>query len=259
MGVLNLTPDSFHPESRHDPASAVDAALRMADAGADWIDIGGESTRPGAEPVAEAEEIRRVVPAIHALRRRTPVPLSIDTRKPAVARAALDAGASILNDVGGFRDPEMARLAAASGARLVVMHMRGEPRSMQEDPRYGNVVAELSAFFGERVERLLALGVGRERIWLDPGIGFGKTLDHNLEILRRIGELRTLGFPLLVGTSRKSFLGALTGRTDPRERLAGTLASVCWLALQGVEAVRVHDVPETADALRVIEAVSFRP
>ena len=256
MGVVNVTPDSFSDGGRFaDPDETAGAALRMAEEGAAWIDVGGESTRPGAGPVSVEDVLERVLPVLERLHGRLSVPVSIDTSKPEVARAALEAGASIVNDVRGLRDPALRELAAEHGASVVVMHMQGEPGTMQAAPSYVDPVTEIGAFLSRQAELLHAAGVPREKIHLDPGIGFGKTLAHNIEILRRIGELAALGHPLVVGTSRKSFLGALTG-ASVEGRLAGTLASVAWLALAGVDVVRVHDVRAAVDCLRVIEALA---
>ncbi len=255
MGVVNVTPDSFSDGGRQLDAHAAEAHARalIAD-GADLLDVGGESTRPGAAPVGEAEELRRVVPAIERI-----APLgttvSIDTTKLAVATRALDSGATWVNDVTAFRHaPELAGLVADRGARCCLMHMRGEPRTMQQDPRYDDVVANVKAFLEERLAFAVEQGIAEERIALDPGIGFGKSLQHNLELLRRLGELAELGRPLLVGTSRKSFLGELTGR-PVGERVAGTIASNLIAYERGASIFRVHDVGPMHDALTVAAAV----
>ncbi len=259
MAILNVTPDSFSDGGKNlDPDAAVDAGLRMRDAGAAWIDVGGESSRPGARSVPEEIEKRRVVPVIERLARRIGIPISVDTAKPEVARAALDAGAVMVNDIRGFRDQAMRALVAKRGAAAIVMHMQGEPASMQVSPAYGDPVAEISAFLAGQAALLAAAGLPREKIHLDPGIGFGKTLAHNLEILRRIGEFSALGHPLVVGTSRKSFLGAVTG-SPVDDRLAATLGSVAWLALAGVDLVRVHDVKPAVDVIRVLAAIAETP
>ena len=250
MGILNVTPDSFSDGGRHlDPRAAVAAGLAMKEA--DILDVGGESTRPGAFPVAAAEEIRRVVPVIRALARRGRL-VSIDTSKPDVAAAAFAAGARILNDVTALADPETGRAAARARAPVILMHMRGGPRTMQAAPRYRDVVAEIRSFFSERMERALSLGIPRDRILLDPGIGFGKTLAHNLEILRRLEEFRSLGRPLVVGTSRKSFIGRILDR-PAGERRDGTAATVAACVLRGADVVRVHDVREMSDAARMAD------
>ncbi len=255
MGVVNVTPDSFSDGGRFlDADAAVEHGLGLASEGADILDIGGESTRPGADPVGEDEELRRVVPVIERLARSGQARLSIDTTKVAVARAALEAGASLVNDVSALRfDPGMAALVAETGAGCCLMHMLGEPRTMQEDPRYDDVVSEVKAFLEERLAFAVAEGIDEERVWLDPGIGFGKTAEHNLELLRRLGEIVAIGRPVVVGTSRKSFLGKITGRGE-EGRLAGTLASNVLALERGAEVFRVHDVAQNADALAVAAA-----
>jgi dihydropteroate synthase len=253
MGVVNVTPDSFSDGGAFDePADAVAHGRRLAAEGAGILDVGGESTRPGADPVPAAEELHRVLPVVAGLAQSARV--SIDTMKRAVAEAALDAGASYVNDVTAFRhDPDMAGLVADRGVDCCLMHMLGEPRTMQRDPRYADVVSEVKAFLAERLEFAVRAGVPEERIQLDPGIGFGKTLAHNLELLRRLPELTDLGRPIVIGTSRKSFLGRITGR-DVAERVPATIAT-CVLALErGARVFRVHDVAEVADALKVTAA-----
>ena len=255
MGVLNVTPDSFSDGGEwfgHD--AAVTHGLGMVRDGAEILDVGGESTRPGALPVPEDEELQRTVPVVEALA-RTGATVSIDTSKLAVARAALDAGATYVNDVTAFRGaPDLAGLVAERGATCCLMHMLGEPRTMQSRPHYDDVVSEVKAFLEERAAFAVAEGVPEDRIHLDPGIGFGKGLEHNLELLRRLGELADLGFPLVVGTSRKSFIGKLSGVTEPRDRIPGTLAT-CVMALErGGRVFRVHDVAETVQALAVAAA-----
>jgi dihydropteroate synthase len=255
-GILNVTPDSFSDGGRWlEPAAAVEQGLRLVQEGADVLDVGGESTRPGAAAVPADEEARRTAPVIAALRRAgLSVPISIDTRKAAVARVALDAGATIVNDVSaGRHDPELLPLVAERGAGLVLMHMLGEPASMQRAPAYADVVGEVSAFLVERRAATLAAGVPPERVWLDPGIGFGKTLEHNLALLGSLERFAALG-PVLLGASRKSFLGALTGRL-PAERLLGSLACAARAAQAGVAAVRVHDVAATRELLDVLARV----
>ncbi len=257
MGVVNVTPDSFSDGGLYlDSAAAIEHARELAGQGADILDVGGESTRPGASPVGEDEEMRRVVPVIEGLSRGGgTAQISIDTSKLAVARAALDAGASLVNDVTAFRgDPSLAGLVADRGCDCCLMHMLGEPRTMQEDPRYGDVVADVKAFLEERLAFAVSQGVAEERILLDPGIGFGKTVDHNLELLRRLDELVALGRPVVVGTSRKSFLGRLTGRSDPAERLAGTIATNVIAYERGARVFRVHEVAPVRDALLVAAA-----
>jgi dihydropteroate synthase len=260
MGVVNVTPDSFSDGgSFEDPVAAVAHGRRLAGEGAHIVDVGGESTRPGAEPVTTAEELRRVVPVIEGLHRLAlPIQVSIDTVKLAVAEAAVDAGASYVNDVTAFRhDPDLAGFVADRGLDCCLMHMLGEPRTMQQDPRYDDVVSDVKAFLEERMAFAVAAGVPEERIQLDPGIGFGKTTEHNLELLRRIGEIVALGRPVVVGTSRKSFIGQITGR-DVTERVHGTTAT-CVLAFErGARVFRVHDVAAAADALAVADATLLR-
>jgi dihydropteroate synthase len=258
MGVVNVTPDSFSDGGRYfGTEAAVAHGLRLAEAGADVLDVGGESTRPGSPPVSAEEEVARIVPVLEGLRARTDVPLSVDTTKAAVARAALEAGAVLVNDISGFHfDPELPRVTAEAGAACCLMHIQGTPQTMQKDPHYEDVVDEVLAFLEEGVERAVAAGVPRERVLVDPGIGFGKTLGHNLYLLRRLDELRVLGLPLLVGTSRKSFLGKLAGGKPANERLAATLGSVAAMAAVGnADFVRVHDVAEAKDALAVADAL----
>ena len=254
MGVVNVTPDSFSDGGAFDdPAAAVAHARRLAAEGARILDVGGESTRPGAEPVPVEEELRRVVPVIEGLA-GVGARISIDTMKLPVAQAAVEAGATYVNDVTAFRnDPDLAGFVADRGLDCCLMHMLGEPRTMQRDPRYADVVDDVKAFLSERMEFAVRAGVPEEKIQLDPGIGFGKTLEHNLELLRRLHELTELGRPLVIGTSRKSFLGRITGR-DVTERVHGTTAT-CVLALErGATVFRVHDVAAVADALAVADA-----
>jgi dihydropteroate synthase len=255
MGVVNVTPDSFSDGGLFlDADNAVAHGERLVAEGADILDIGGESTRPGSEGVPEAEELRRVIPVIERLA-GIEARLSIDTTKLAVARAALAAGATIVNDVSGFRfEPELAGLVAGAGADCVLMHMLGEPRTMQSDPRYDDVVADVKAFLEERLRFAVSEGVPEERVWLDPGIGFGKTVDHNLELLRRLDELAAIGRPLVIGTSRKSFLGKLTGGRAESERLPGTIATNVMALERGATVFRVHDVAQVRDALDVAAA-----
>jgi len=254
MGVVNVTPDSFSDGgSFEEPEAAVAHARRLAREGADILDIGGESTRPGAAPVPVEDELHRVIGVIEGLS-GVAARISIDTMKLPVARAAVEAGASYVNDVTAFRnDPDLAGFVADRGLDCCLMHMLGEPRTMQRDPRYADVVDDVKAFLHERMEYAVGEGVAEERIQLDPGIGFGKTLEHNLELLRRLHELTDLGRPLVIGTSRKSFLGKITGR-DVTERVHGTVAT-CVLALErGASVFRVHDVAAVADALAVANA-----
>jgi dihydropteroate synthase len=255
MGVVNVTPDSFSDGGLYlDPEAAIAHGRELAAAGAEILDVGGESTRPGAEAVAQDEELRRVIPVIEGLI-ATEGRVSVDTSKAAVAAAALEAGAAIVNDVTALRgDPEMAALCGERGATVVLMHMRGEPRTMQDDPRYDDVVAEVKAFLAERLEAAVAAGIAEDDVWLDPGIGFGKTAAHNMELLRRHGELADLGRPLVIGTSRKSFIGKLDG-SAAGERLGGTIASSVLAAAEGAAVLRVHDVAEMRQALAVATAV----
>jgi dihydropteroate synthase len=254
MGVINVTPDSFSDGGAFlDPQSAITHGKRLVSEGAEILDIGGESTRPGADPVSEDEELWRVVPVLEGLADAGST-LSIDTMKPAVARRALDTGATIVNDVTAFRNaPQLAELVADAGATACLMHMLGEPRTMQLNPQYDDVVSDVKAFLEERLAFAVSQGIPEEKVWLDPGIGFGKTLEHNLELLRRLDELVAIGRPLVIGTSRKSFLGKLTGR-DPAERLAGTIATNVLALERGATIFRVHDVAEVADALNVAAA-----
>jgi dihydropteroate synthase len=254
MGVVNVTPDSFSDGGQYlDAGAAIVHGEELLRDGAEILDVGGESTRPGAEPVGEAEELRRVVPVVEALSREGAV--SIDTSKAAVAAAAIDAGATIVNDVTALRgDPEMAALSAERGVGVVLMHMPGNPRTMQDDPSYDDVVDDIKEFLVARMEHAVGAGIAEERIWLDPGIGFGKTLAHNLELLRRLGELRELGRPLAIGASRKSFIGKVDGSAVDA-RIGGSLASAVLAAAEGADVLRVHDVAETAQALRVAEAI----
>jgi dihydropteroate synthase len=255
MGVVNVTPDSFSDGGLYlDPDAAIAHGEELAQGGAAILDVGGESTRPGAEEVGVEEELRRVLPVVEGLAGEG-TEISIDTSKSAVAEAALDAGAAIVNDVTALRgDAEMAGLCADRGSTVVLMHMAGSPRTMQRNPLYGDVVDDVKAFLAGRMEAAMAAGVAEERIWLDPGIGFGKTAEHNMELLRRLAELRELGRPLVVGTSRKSFIGKVDG-SDSGERLGGTIASTVLAAAEGAEVLRVHDVAEVAQALAVATAV----
>jgi len=257
MGILNVTPDSFSDGGLHEDAdSAVESALRMVEEGADIIDVGGESTRPGAPEVPADEEICRVATVIESLRAKSRVPISIDTRKAKVARAALDAGADIVNDVSALRDdPALGPLCAERECPVVLMHMKGTPRTMQADPRYDDVVDEVRNFLGEAVARAEAAGVARERTIVDPGIGFGKTVAHNLELVSRLDELGETGRPVLLGASRKSFIGKVLDIDSPAERLEGTLAVTALGVARGARIVRVHDVEANVRVARMAEAV----
>lgn len=255
MGVLNVTPDSFSDGGRFvSVVAAVEQGVRMAAEGAALIDVGGESTRPGAEPVSADEELRRVIPVIERLRAATTAVISVDTSKAEVMRAASAAGAGLINDVRALREPGALAAAVASGCAVCLMHMQGEPRTMQVAPSYADVVAEVRAFLAARVASSLAAGLGAERLAVDPGFGFGKTLEHNLTLLRRLGELAADGVPVLVGLSRKSMLGTLTGRTSA-ERVYGSVALAVIAALAGARIVRAHDVAATVEALQVAVAV----
>jgi dihydropteroate synthase len=258
MGVLNVTPDSFSEGGEYfGTDEAVDRGVQVAAEGADVIDVGGESTRPGAEPVSPKEELRRVVQVIEKLRDKIDILISIDTSKSEVASAALDAGASIVNDVtAGRGDERMLPLAANRKAAVVLMHMQGEPRTMQKNPQYGDVVREVADFFRQQYTRALECGVDPMAIAFDPGIGFGKTLEHNLSLLRNLEQLRVQDRPLVVGVSRKSFLGKLVGSNEMRDRLAPTIALTAILRTRGADILRVHDVKENVAALRTVERVS---
>jgi dihydropteroate synthase len=256
MGIVNVTPDSFFDGGRFlDAAAAVAHALQLVEQGAEIIDVGGESTRPGALPVAEAEELRRVLPVIEQLAGRVKVPISIDTAKPGVARAALAAGASIVNDVAANRaEGDVWRLVAETRAGYVCMHMQGTPQTMQAHPAYTDVVREVGEFFFDRIRRLSDCGVGRDQIILDPGIGFGKTVEHNLQLLGAARSFAGLERPLLLGVSRKSFIGKLLG-AELAARLPGALACACLAVAAGVRIIRAHDVAETVQAIRMTEAI----
>jgi len=252
MGILNVTPDSFSDGGCFlDPAAAVARGLEMVAEGADIVDVGGESTRPGSEGVSDAEEAERVVPVIRALARSCDALISVDTTKPAVARAALDAGAGMINDVSTLRHgEELAEVAAASGAWLIVMHSRKQPRDMQQEIAYRDLVSEVRAELLDAAARAEAVGVARERIWIDPGLGFAKTAEHCIELIARIGELVETGYPVMVGPSRKSFIGALTG-APVDQRLGGTAAAVAAAVLGGARGIRVHDVAVMRQAAQI--------
>jgi dihydropteroate synthase len=258
MGVVNLTPDSFSDGGRFlDPGAALAQARRLIADGADMVDLGAESTRPGAEPAPADLEIARLIPVIRALRAESDVPISVDTMKPEVARAAVAAGASMWNDVTALRHaPESLQVAAELGCEVVLMHMQGEPRTMQRKPSYQDVTAEVAELLAARAEAAMRAGVARERIWLDPGIGFGKDMiRHNLPLLANLGRITALGFPVLLGVSRKRFIGALDGDAPADRRLGGSLAAALAGVAAGVAAVRVHDVRETFQALKVWAAI----
>lgn len=255
MGILNVTPDSFSDGGEYPSlSSALARARAMVGEGADIVDVGGESTRPGALAVSAADELRRILPLVEALAPSLPVPVSIDTSKPAVMRAAVGAGATLINDVRALREPDALDTAAALDVPVCLMHMQGEPRSMQAAPRYDDVVADVRGFLSDRIDACVGAGIGRDRLIVDPGFGFGKSLGHNLALLRRLEEIASLGVPVLVGISRKSMLGQLTGR-EVSGRLAASLAAALLAAERGAAILRVHDVAATVDALRVLEAI----
>jgi len=257
MGVLNVTPDSFSDGGKYSTSeSAIARAEQIVAEGADLIDIGGESTRPGAQPVAEEEQIRRVIPVLKHIRERLKILCSIDTTSSAVADAALNAGAAMVNDISGARaDERMLALLARRGVPVVLMHMQGTPATMQAAPQYEDVVAEVASFFEDRMKVAMEAGIERERILLDPGIGFGKDLEHNLTLLRRQRELTALGRPLVIGTSRKKFIGTITGVEEPSQRVFGTAATTAWAVANGAGIVRVHDVAANVQVVRMIAAI----
>jgi len=260
MGILNVTPDSFSDGGQFlDAGRAVAHGLEMAAQGAALIDVGGESTRPGAQAVPPAEQIRRVIPIIGALAEKTDIPISIDTHHVEVARAALTAGASVLNDITALSDKQMAELAARQQVPVVLMHMQGTPATMQVEPHYEDVVAEVRDFLLARCAQARSFGIAPERLFIDPGIGFGKTLQHNLLLLRHLDAFVGTGYRVLVGPSRKAFLGKLTGKEKPADRVFGTAATVALCAAAGVSIVRVHDVAEMADVVKVTNAILRQP
>jgi dihydropteroate synthase len=257
MGVVNVTPDSFFPGGRSPSTeAAVERALRLVDEGADFLDVGGQSTRPGSEAAPLEVELARVIPVVKALAQIVKIPISVDTDKARVAAEALDAGARIVNDVTALRaDPDMARVAARA-ERVVLMHMLGaSPKTMQADPRYGDVVREVREFLEERLEAFEAAGGDRKRVWVDPGVGFGKNLEQNLALIKHVGEFSSLA-PVLLGVSRKSFLGKISSDDGPEERLPGSLALAAWAGFANVDVLRVHDVVETKRALAALAAVA---
>lgn len=256
MGVVNVTPDSFSDGGTFlAPERAIEHALELAAEGADILDVGGESTRPGADPVGESEELDRALPVIEGIVALSDVPVSIDTSKPEVMRRAVAAGAAMINDVNGLRAPGAVEAVAGLEVPVCIMHCLGEPRTMQHNPHYDEVVADVSRFLVQRVAACRQAGIDESRIVLDPGFGFGKTLAHNLELLARLDELVALGYPLLAGMSRKSMLGAITGREQPGQRLAASIAAHLLAVLKGAAIVRVHDAAATLDALKVLQAV----
>jgi len=256
MGIVNVTPDSFSDGGLFlEKDRAVEHSLRLVEEGADIIDIGGESTRPGAEPLNEEEEIRRVVPVIEEVAKRTDVPISVDTYKSQVAKAALDAGAAIINDISGLHfDPQMAKVAARYDAPVVIMHIKGTPKTMQQNPQYRDLMGEIISYHKEGIKRAEDAGLDPQKVIIDPGIGFGKTLEHNLKILRDLGELKALKRPILIGPSRKNFIGAILN-VEVTKRLYGTLASVALAVANGAHIVRVHDVKATREAVDVVDAI----
>lgn len=261
VGILNVTPDSFYDGGRFFPKEkAIDRAYQLIDEGADMIDVGGESTRPGSERISAQEECGRVIPVIEYLAPRIPVPISIDTTKSVVAKAAIDAGATVVNDISGLTmDAEMVRIISSSGVRYVLTHIQGTPKEMQQHPSYQNVVQEVRYFFKKKIAVTEQHNIPRERLILDPGIGFGKTVNHNLEILRSLKTFVDLGCPILIGTSRKSFIGHLLNDSSPEDRLAGSLSSAVWGYIQGVRFFRVHDVLETKKALKLCDTLMRDP
>lgn len=255
MGVLNVTPDSFSDGGRFvNRDAAVRHAEVMANAGAALVDIGGESTRPGADAVTEQQELDRVMPVVEAIRGRIDLPISVDTSKPGVMRAAAAAGAALINDIRALREPGALDAAAASGVPVCLMHMQGQPRTMQANPHYQDVTAEVTNFLQERLAACAGAGIGRDRLLIDPGFGFGKTVRHNVELLANLRQLAVIGPPLLVGLSRKSSLGVLTGR-EVDERLPASLAAAVVAVMRGASIVRAHDVAETVDAIKIVAAV----
>ena len=256
MGVINVTPDSFSGDGLAGrPGAAVEQGLRMVEDGADILDVGGQSTRPGSEPISVEEELRRVMPVVEGLAARVGVPISIDTCTGEVAEAACEAGACIINDITGLgHEPRMPEIAAKAGAAVVIMHMKGTPKTMQQNPQYADVIGEITAYLRERAQLAMRAGVGEDRIVVDPGIGFGKTLEHNLEILRRLKEFKSLGFPLLVGTSRKSMIGAVLD-LPADQRVEGTAATVALAIANGADIVRVHDVLQMARVAKMADAI----
>ncbi len=256
MGVLNVTPDSFSDGGQFlDTDKAIEHGLKMAAEGAAIIDIGAESTRPGAEPAAVNEQIKRVVPVIEALSKRIKVPISIDTNKSEVAKAALRAGAAMINDITALSDERIGELAAEQQVPVVLMHIQGTPATMQIEPKYKDVVNEVLLFLLEKAKRAEEFGIPKERIFIDPGIGFGKTLEHNLELLRNIDKFVATSYCVLVGTSRKSFIGKITNKENPADRIFGTAATVALCAAAGVSIIRVHDVAEMSDVIRVTNTI----
>ncbi len=260
LGIVNVTPDSFSDGGAHDSVEAAVAhGLRLAEEGADALDVGGESTRPGADDVPLEEELRRTIPVIEALAKRASIPISIDTSKPEVMRAAVEAGAGMINDVYALRREGALDAAAAAGVPVVLMHMQGEPRGMQDAPQYDDVVGDVHRFLAERIFACEMAGIERKRIVVDPGFGFGKTREHNLLLLAQLHRFTELGVPVLAGLSRKKTIGELTGRSEPRDRIHGSVAAALIAAQNGARLLRVHDVAATVDALKVWNAVAAVP
>ena len=258
MGILNVTPDSFSDGGRFlDPAVALDQAVAMAEEGADFVDIGAESTRPGSRPVPAKQQLARLLPVLHAVKKRVKAPVSVDTTSATVAQAALKEGADIVNDVSAFTDRRMAAVVARAGVPCILMHMKGRPRTMQKNPEYSDLMAEVVSFLAAALARGEQAGIERRQMLVDPGIGFGKTVTHNLEILRRLAELESLGAPVVVGPSRKRFIGAATD-APPGERLEGTIAACVLAAANGANVVRVHDVKPVVKALKLADAIELR-
>lgn len=257
MGVLNVTPDSFYDGGRHiRQSAAVEHGLRLIEAGADIIDVGGESTRPGAEPVSAEEEKRRILGVISTLSKQTNIPICVDTYKAEVADAALRAGAKMVNDITGLHsEPAIGEIASQHGAPIIIMHIKGRPKDMQDSPYYDNIMSEVSRYLRRSLVMAVNCGILREQIIIDPGIGFGKRYEHNLTLLNRLGQLRSLGCPILVGISRKSFIGAITGRTSPSGRLAGTIGACAVAVKEGASILRVHDPQEVKDAVAVSKSI----
>ncbi|MDT8410410.1 MAG: dihydropteroate synthase [Wenzhouxiangellaceae bacterium] len=256
MGIVNVTPDSFSDGGRYDSVeAALQLARRLVDEGADILDVGGESTRPGAAPVSAADEIERVVPVIDAIGQELDVPISIDTMKAEVMRAAVEHGALMINDVNALRDPQALETAAALDVPVCLMHMQGEPRTMQQSPAYDDVVEDLLAFFRQRIAACLEAGIAEENLLIDPGFGFGKTMEHNLKLLDQLARFRSLHLPIVCGISRKSMLGRITGRERADQRVVASVAAAVLAAERGADILRVHDVAETMDAVKVIHAL----
>jgi dihydropteroate synthase len=258
MGILNITPDSFSDGGKFlDTQTAIERGLQMASQGAAIIDVGAESTRPGAQPVSAAEQIQRAVPVIKQLTKQITIPISIDTYNIDVAKAALDEGASIINDITALADDRMAELAAKTGVPVILMHMKGTPQTMQKEPVYSDVVREVKQFLLDRAVKAEHFGIIKEKIFIDPGIGFGKTADHNIVLLKHINEFVATGYRVLLGTSRKRFIGSITGKDTPADRIFGTAATVALAAESGVSIVRVHDVGPMVDVIKVVNKILF--